>query len=782
MAVDELKDPICLIKSKEIYIDEKKINLLAMNDYVEGIEIEVNYFRHYINAILICFEDLFTLSKAKHPSALNNSDTIRIIFTDNTGNTFDRRFTVIKATSTVDYNSKRSPQWTIELRDTYGYFLDDISETAFLTEAGFSGTPIEIVEKAIKTVTNDISDCFSESPYNDRKLKIDVKRNNLDFVCDDNPTLDHRFVKDLTPFENIKKFADKYNIHIYQDFDTLHIIQNPTFENVKVSKCSDNTALFKEGADGRQYLLKICDKIKQESAIRTDDRANYKVSLNLGGKEQSFKELAFDQAVRVMELNSNSDEDFHTKNTIEISSSEARVSTLMNSAFNKYMKANNLVIYTRTSLPYCVPGTCTTIDLQVNSEFLKTREKGDYRYSGNWLIRSTTLKILYNQNLISRMVLCRFDNPKDVTKEEVEDVITESNPEDVLTSKPEKPLNYEEENFFDKGEQKPVSGKELAETLNSSKVSQVQQMASIARMIESVGLTINSTNSALNSFLSDVDGLSKYKNAIMLGIKVFLDEIKDSTVMSAIDETFESLKQTIKPLADGIKKVINSIEESFNTIKNYIQEVTGSITSGGSIISDVKEVASRISNTLSKYLSTFRSVLQTLENTIISELGHYVNIINSEIDGFIKKLSNKLLTTINNDVKKEHPVLGGGLIGAVTVAVEMGIKPFAGQIKDKMYEPLRAVSSKIREIRKAIETAAKPITDAVETVNSTIRNTMTSANQIAQTPERLLRRITTQGVNILREDPKEILKQDIKSTVNTVKARAKRDNILKAMR
>jgi len=59
---------------------------------------------------------------------------------------------------------------------------------------------------------------------------------------------------------------------------------------------------------------------------------------------------------------------------------------------------------------------------------------------------------------------------------------------------------------------------------------------------------------------------------------------------------------------------------------------------------------------------------------------------------------------------------------------------------------------------------------------------MTSANQIAQTPERLLRRITTQGVNILREDPKEILKQDIKSTVNTVKARAKRDNILKAMR
>ena len=56
MAINELLDPISRVVSTEIYINDKQIDKNAVADYIENIEIEVNYFRHSIIGVFTCFE------------------------------------------------------------------------------------------------------------------------------------------------------------------------------------------------------------------------------------------------------------------------------------------------------------------------------------------------------------------------------------------------------------------------------------------------------------------------------------------------------------------------------------------------------------------------------------------------------------------------------------------------------------------------------------------------------------------------------------------------------
>ena len=51
MAINELLDPISKVVSSEVYINDKHIDNKAVKDYIESLEIEVNYFRHSILCI-----------------------------------------------------------------------------------------------------------------------------------------------------------------------------------------------------------------------------------------------------------------------------------------------------------------------------------------------------------------------------------------------------------------------------------------------------------------------------------------------------------------------------------------------------------------------------------------------------------------------------------------------------------------------------------------------------------------------------------------------------------
>lgn len=407
--INELFDASSKIKHFEVYINSVKINDRIVNDFILSFEVELNYFKYYLGATLLCNEELFTLSTGKNPSELNDEDTIRFIFSDNNGDVFDRRFTVLNAKKLNKSDQTDSEEWLFILIDIYGYCFVSDDFNKYVTQKGYSGTPLSIVEQSIKNLFQYIIE--KSKIYGDRQLKIVVKHNEIGFA--DLPHLEYRFPKDKNMNVAIlSNFCTKYNILVYQDYDTMYIIQNPTVSDLE----KPNDFVYRENVGTRTYYHKICDRIKQESTISTNDRPNYKISLNEGGKKQSVHELKFDNLLSMIELNKHDETDFKNTNTIYKSSTEETISALLYKEYKKYLCANNLIIYTRPVFKFSNVGTITNVQSDYISNNAVKRNEGDIKTSGYYLIRSTTLKIV-DHHLIGRLILCRYDNPTDYNAE-----------------------------------------------------------------------------------------------------------------------------------------------------------------------------------------------------------------------------------------------------------------------------------------------------------------------------------------------------------------------------
>lgn len=775
MAINELLDPISRVVSTEIYINDKQIDKNAVADYIENIEIEVNYFRHSIIGVFTCFEDLFTMSIGKTPNALTEKDTIRIIFEDKSGSVFDRRFNILKTQKNTNQTTNRSEQWNVIIEDIFGHTLNSSNFTRFITEYGFSGTPFEICQKAIITLF--------EYPYKltnlykDPKITLNAKRNILDFVTDDNPTINYRFSKDLTPIENIMVLANKYNIHIYQNFDTFNIIQNPTFENSEHSEDVTETSLYKELCDGKKYPYKICDKIKQDSSLSLNDRANYRISLNLGGKEQVIRELNFEDVIKIIDINNNSDEfkNLRCENTLEVSSSYSLLSTLLNESYKKYLKSSNIIIYTRPTLPYCIPGTLTTIDLATKSEFLNTRKQGDYRFSGIWLIRSTTLKILNNQFLIGRMVLCRFDNQPDSTNEEVANIITSDENEYILTNKPEKPKNLE-------NEIKTKTSIEFNNIEDSSGT--ISQFNSILNQTSTISNTIKNGANGVEAVSSTFETLKSLQPSIEKVINIIAPPEALENVTTAISSSINVAYKEIKPIIDMIRNTVNAISEFFNSILSKFDIISDSAKP---YKNNIPELISRITNSLRKFRSEIKSCLRNIENLIISEIKKYADDISMCLNKMVKAFALNIYCAIMNTVVDSDKKLSINALIIhsllVTVLKVLFVDPLTSMIKDKIYGVFKNIVNNIRVISNKIDIIINSVTKPFESVEKTIDESIKLSQNIKSVPKRIMNRVQQQGPDIFRKSPKKIInttENDIKQDLQSLKN--KREKILKGLR
>lgn len=415
--INELFDASSKIRHFEVYANSVKINDRLVNDFILSFEVETNYFRYCLPAVLVCNEELFTLSIGKTPSELTDEDTMRFIFSDNNNELFDRRFVIHKTYKHNESTETDSEEWNVILCDVYGYaFLTD-NYNKYVTQKGYSGTPLKIVEDAINNLFLYINE--RAKIYGDKKISIVVKHNEIEYL-NDLPHLEYRFTKnEVMGLAIIKHFCKKYNIHIYQDYNNLYIIQNPMVSDLE----KPDDFVYRENVGTRNYYHKICDKIKQKATIPTNERPNYRISLNEGGKKQSVQELKFENLLNLIELNKHEKTDFKNSNVIYQSSTETTLSALLYSEYRKYLCANNLIIYTRPVFKFSNVGTITNVSSDYISNNAVRRNEGDSDTSGYYLIRSTTLKIV-DHHLIGRVILCRYDNPSDYTSES--EVIGES--------------------------------------------------------------------------------------------------------------------------------------------------------------------------------------------------------------------------------------------------------------------------------------------------------------------------------------------------------------------
>ena len=91
----ELFEPSTKIKMFDVYVNDVKLDYKVVNDFVIETEVEFNYFNMISRGFMRCAEELFTLSIKKHPSALTDDDSVKIIFQDNSGKIFERRYTIL---------------------------------------------------------------------------------------------------------------------------------------------------------------------------------------------------------------------------------------------------------------------------------------------------------------------------------------------------------------------------------------------------------------------------------------------------------------------------------------------------------------------------------------------------------------------------------------------------------------------------------------------------------------------------------------------------------------
>lgn len=389
------------IKSKSIQINDSFIEQRYVDEFVTDIEIESNYFRYCVNGNMTCNEELFMLSIGKSPEALKDVK-ITFYFEDEDNNLFAKSFYITNAVKLVISSSKN--MWLVTFVDVYGKYLSSVEYTDRITSKGYTGKPLEI----IKDVTDDLFDVYDD-------CEIKIVKNNLYFVNDNNATITHRFVKNKIPYENLKTFCEMYNIHIYQDSKALYFIQNPTLQNVNVLNASDGTSLYSETCVNDLYDCKICDKIKQSTSISNLDRVNYKISANDGGKKQNYKYLNFNDFLQIVLLNNNL-EDFKNFVNSDLTYKQSSVSTIAGLVYDnyvKYLKANTLVIYSKASFSKTDVGTVVSVDIRSDKQFAVERSEGDHRFNGNWLITSSTIKLV-GDTLFFRLKLNRFDNQKDI--------------------------------------------------------------------------------------------------------------------------------------------------------------------------------------------------------------------------------------------------------------------------------------------------------------------------------------------------------------------------------
>ena len=143
----ELLDPLSKIQHYELYINNTRVLKRYVDEFVQSIEVEFNYFRFSSIGILRCSEEFFTLSISKNPSEFTNDDTIKIIFTDNANNTFNRRYNIVSA---VKKDAEDDGEfWIISLIDIYGFTFNSPNYNKYITQQGYSGTPLQIVENVI---------------------------------------------------------------------------------------------------------------------------------------------------------------------------------------------------------------------------------------------------------------------------------------------------------------------------------------------------------------------------------------------------------------------------------------------------------------------------------------------------------------------------------------------------------------------------------------------------------------------------------------------------------
>ena len=530
---------------------------------------------------------------------MTDKNIFRIVLIDTQDFKIDRTFICIGA-ERQGQGDRSGDIYDLTLKDIYSFYLHQTAPSNMATS--YKGTPVSIMEQIIEDAFK-LPDEILKS-YNIPVVELNVKRNTFGFLKSPS-TFTFKCIQNAPALQSILLLATKFNIYVYQDLQSICIVENLDVHSLPVKTAADGSPLFSETA-GTNYEFKVCDKIKQPKAPVTLENIKITVSKNAGGKTQTTETLDFNEFIRTIELNNNADELLGTLETREIteSSGTSGVEAILYDYTERYLMNNTLIVYCSCPLTDCNPGTATSVELRPITGYTTELGQKDQRYSGNWFIMATSVRVI-GQRYIVRLILCRFDNPKNNST--LSEVVSENAPDTSFpSSKPQKP-------------KKP-------------RVPQIKVLSALDEIADTVKSATGDFLSKVNTINNEMRALTQYADqkiaALTAPIKTqFVNQVQNSEIVKKAGEVIQKNRRTLGLVNNVLRRktgvdlssavrltgeIMNIDAVVKDAVTRQVQTVYSALSSKTTAV--VRNTASLVTDTIANSVSVVASLDQSITN------------------------------------------------------------------------------------------------------------------------------------------------------------------------
>lgn len=402
----------------QVTFDDKELGFVYSNsgEFISTIEISASFTRPVLFAILKVQKKLLDKLNIKSINKFEVSTLkITVVGTDTKTNyTFSRRFMINEITD-ASMNSAQGKEYIIKCIDVYGYAIyNDLQQ---IKDTVFNDGPINNVVNCLTLLFNKVDEKYP----NDNKItvshdeKYEYKKSDLpkDFQEDlDNKNINLFQIVNDAPIVSLVEYCHKYNIRVYQDYNGIHVVQNPVLS--KFNKFGYYLS-DKVSSDSPYY---ICDyNLENVAKENTVSRKLKRVSVT-EGKNTKYKQVDINMLIESVALNDDIDScrEFLPKEISEdTSNTNVTIPSLTYDEFYKALQYKTLSIFLIGDMSSLYPGVSVNLAMLCNEENEEMQRQGDTTISKTWFITGSTYKIILGTDgkCFCRLVLNRFDNPKD---------------------------------------------------------------------------------------------------------------------------------------------------------------------------------------------------------------------------------------------------------------------------------------------------------------------------------------------------------------------------------
>ena len=402
-----------------VTFNNKKLTFTGANtgELVSTIELSSSFTRPVLMALIkIQKVALEKLNLENITTEFEKSTVVITVTQKGSDYSFTRRFMIDKVVDPT-VSGSQSKDYILQCYDVYGYSLS--SSLYQYKDNVYNDSPLNNVINYLNDVFKGVKEKYEDDAVTPltHEVSYEYKYDDLPKEYQTNDVKDNLQITNNAPIVSLREYCNKYNIRVYQDYKGFHVIQNPVlskfpkFGYYLSDKCSSDNPYY------------ICDYKLNSNNKEGNVLKELKRVTVTDGKNCTIKQVDPNVLLECVMLNDNIEgcKGYLPKEPRE-GQGNTNVTTcgLTCDELYKALACKTLAVYLPGEIKSLYPGVQVTLNMLYNTEDQTKQSQGDNTLSKNWLITGSTYKIILGPEgtCYCRLVLNRFDDPKDITSKE----------------------------------------------------------------------------------------------------------------------------------------------------------------------------------------------------------------------------------------------------------------------------------------------------------------------------------------------------------------------------